>query len=64
MAEGIFRKKLKERTEDDSKFNIISAGTSALPGMSPTLEAIKVMTEQGIDISRHIATLHSKQLRL
>ena len=56
MAEGIFRKMLKERTEDDSKFNIISAGTSALPGMSPTLEAIKVMNEQGIDISRHIAT--------
>jgi len=56
MAEGIFRKMLKERTDDDSKFNIISAGTSALPGMRPTLEAIKVMTEQGIDISRHIVT--------
>jgi len=56
MAEGIFKKMLKERTEDDSRFNIISAGISALPGMSPTSEAIKVMTEQGIDISRHIAT--------
>ena len=56
MAEGIFKKILKERTEDDSKFNILSAGISALPGMSPTPEAIKVMTEQGIDISWHIAT--------
>ena len=56
MAEGIFKKILKERTEDDSKFNILSAGISALPGMSPTPEAIKVMTEQGIDISRHITT--------
>jgi protein-tyrosine-phosphatase len=56
MAEGIFKKMLKERTEDDSKFNIISAGISALPGMNPTPEAIKVMTKQGIDISRHIAT--------
>jgi len=53
MAEGIFKKMLKERTEDDSRFNIISAGISALPGMSPTSEAILVMFEQGIDISQH-----------
>jgi len=56
MAEGIFKKMLRERKEDNRRFNIISAGISALPGMSPTPEAIKVMTEQGIDISRHIAT--------
>jgi len=56
MAEGIFKKMLKERTEYGSKFNILSAGISVLPGMSPTPEAIKVMTEQDIDISRHIAT--------
>jgi len=56
MAEGIFKKMLKERTEEDRRFNIISVGISALQGMSPTPEAIKVMTEQGIDISRHIAT--------
>ncbi|MGB6371378.1 MAG: low molecular weight protein arginine phosphatase [Atribacterota bacterium] len=53
MAEGMFKKILKERTEDYSKFNIISAGISALPGMSPTSEAILVMFEQGIDISQH-----------
>ncbi len=56
MAEGIFKKILKERTKDDSKFNILSAGISALPGMNPTPEAIRVMTEQGIDISRYITT--------
>lgn len=56
MTEGIFKKMLKERTKDDSKFNILSAGISTLPGMSPTPEAIKVMAEQDIDISRHIAT--------
>jgi len=56
MAEGIFKKMLKERTEDDTKFNVLSAGISALPGMSPTTEAIKVMSEQNIDISQHIAT--------
>ncbi|TKJ16565.1 protein-tyrosine-phosphatase [Candidatus Woesearchaeota archaeon B3_Woes] len=56
MAEGIFKKMLKERTEDDTRFNIISAGIFALQGMRPTSEAIKVMVEQGVDISRQIAT--------
>ena len=59
MAEGIFKKMLKERKEDNSSFNILSAGISALPGMSPTPEAIKVMFEQGIDISQH----HAQELR-
>jgi len=56
MAEGIFKKMLKGRKEDNSSFNVMSAGISALPGMSPTPQAIKVMSEQGIDISRHVAT--------
>lgn len=56
MAEGIFKKMLKGRKEDNSSFNVMSAGISALPGMSPTPEAINVMTERGVDISRHIAT--------
>jgi len=55
MAEGIFKKMLKERAEDYTRLNITSAGISALPGMSPTPEAINVMAEQDIDISRHIA---------
>ena len=59
MAEGIFKKMLKERKEDNSSFNILSAGISALPGTSPTPEAIKVMFEQGIDISQH----HTQELR-
>ncbi len=53
MAEGIFRKMLRERTEDDSIFNIISAGISALPDMSPTYEAISAASEQSVDISQH-----------
>ena len=59
MAEGIFKKMLKERKEDNSSFNILSAGISALPGISSTPEAIKVMFEQGIDISQH----HAQELR-
>jgi len=56
MAEGIFKKMLIESAEVDNRFNIISAGISALQGISPTPEAIKVMAEQDIDISRHKAT--------
>ncbi len=59
MAEGIFKKILKGRTKDYIKFNIISAGISAFPGMSPTPEAILVMFEQGIDIFQH----HSQALQ-
>lgn len=55
MAEGLFKKMLKEKTEDDTRFNIISAGIFALPGIRPTPEAIKVMVERGIDISQHVA---------
>ncbi len=62
MAEGMFKKILKERTEDYSKFNIISAGISALPGMSPTPEAISVMLEQVIDISQHHAQALQEEL--
>ena len=56
MAEGIFKKMLRDKKRNNSGFNIISAGISALPGMRPTLEAMKVMREQGIDISPHTAT--------
>ena len=55
MAEGMFKKMLEERTKGNSKIEVISAGISALPDISPTFEAISVMFEQGIDISQHYA---------
>ena len=55
IAEGMFKKMLEERTKGNSKIKVISAGISALPGISPTFEAISVMFEQGIDISQHYA---------
>jgi len=55
MAEGMFKKMLEERTKGNSKIEVISAGISALPGISPTFETISVMFEQGIDISQHYA---------
>jgi protein-tyrosine-phosphatase len=59
MAEGIFKKMLKERTKNNSKIDVISAGIFALPGIGPTYEAISVMFEQGIDISQH----HAQELQ-
>lgn len=55
MAEGIFKKLLKEREVDKNSYNVLSAGISALPGMSPTSEAISAASEQGVNISQHKA---------
>ncbi|MEA2021234.1 MAG: low molecular weight protein arginine phosphatase [Candidatus Caldatribacteriota bacterium] len=57
MAEGIF-KKIKKI----SNFEVKSAGTNVFPGMSPTQDAISVMREENIDISRHKATQLTKKL--
>jgi len=54
MAQGILKKLLQERGKNyASLYNIQSAGISTVPGMSPTTEAVKVMSEQGMDISSH-----------
>jgi len=55
MAQGLFESMLKEKAENENNYNILSAGISVIPGMSPTPEAISVMFEQGIDISQHKA---------
>jgi len=56
MAQGIFEKILKEKKEDKRKYNILSAGISAISGANASPEAILVMSEQGIDISQHKST--------
>lgn len=55
MAQGMFKKILKEKVENSYRYNIQSAGISAMSGMNPTSEATLVMFEQGIDISQHQA---------
>ncbi len=55
MAQGLFESMLKEKAENENNYNILSAGISVIPGMSPTPEAISVMFEQGINISQHKA---------
>ncbi len=53
MAEGIFKKMLKEKTTEYSQYKIYSAGIFADRGISPTREALQVMSELNIDISQH-----------
>ena len=50
MAEGYFKKMLKESSKDIS---VASAGTATFPGMKASQEAVEVMREIGIDISGH-----------
>lgn len=53
MAQGMFKKILQEKDKDYYRYNIQSAGISAIPGIKPTIEAVKVMLEHGIDISQY-----------
>ena len=57
MAEGIFKK-----IKNISHFKVKSAGTNVFPDIPPTPEAISVMREENIDISRHKATQLTKKL--
>ena len=49
MAEGLFKKYLKEAGKADIK--VTSAGIMALDGFAPTDETVKVMKDQGVDVS-------------
>jgi len=62
MAQGMLERMLKENVENSYRYNIQSAGISAILGMSPTSEATLVMLEQGIDISQHQAQPLRKEL--
>ena len=51
MAEGLFRKMLKDMSVANVKAE--SAGTSTIPGLKPSLETERVMAETGADVSKH-----------
>lgn len=57
MAEGFLREYLKP----EKGFEIISSGISAIKGVLPTSEAVKVMQEEGIDISSYGSTPFSDE---
>lgn len=52
MAEGLLRQWLERKNLND--IQVLSAGTSALPGFGPTPQTIEVMKREKIDVSRHI----------
>jgi len=58
IAEGFLKKDLNP----DDGFIIISAGISTISGLGPTVEAIEVMREEGIDISLHASRPLTKEL--
>lgn len=58
MAEGYLVKRLKDIGKDNAI--VISSGTGAVPGLKPTEEAIQVMKEHGIDVSKYVSSSLSK----
>jgi len=58
MAEGYLMKRLGEIGKKDVL--VISSGTGAVPGLTPTQESIEVMREVGVDVSKYISSSLSK----
>ncbi len=60
MAKGILSKELTQAGLKDIK--VLSAGTLAVDGLSPTEETIEVMKEHGIDVSKEKSSELTKEL--
>lgn len=58
MAEGYLVKRLKDEGIEGT--SVFSAGTFATPGLKPTDETIKIMKENGVDVSGHLSSLLNK----
>jgi protein-tyrosine-phosphatase len=61
MAEALFKKILKERGRERD-IMVESCGIAAVEGMPASPNAVKVMKEEGIDISSHRARLLSEEI--
>ncbi|MHC9540872.1 MAG: low molecular weight protein arginine phosphatase [Vulcanimicrobiota bacterium] len=63
MAEAMFKHMLKERKIGNEKeIHIESCGTGGFIGCPATGEAIEVMREHGVDLSRHISRGVSEEI--
>jgi len=60
MAEAIAKKMLLERNKN-SRFQVSSAGTSALPNEGASFMAIKALEEMGIELREHKAKQLTRQ---
>ncbi len=59
MAEGLFKRAVAERKND---FKVSSAGVSAMDGYPSTLETIRAMKQQGIDVAGHQSRRLTREL--
>lgn len=50
MAEGLFKKMVRDRAD---QFEVLSAGISAMDGFPASPETVKVMHDEGVDVSEH-----------
>lgn len=50
MAEGLFKKMVEHRADE---FHVESAGTGTVDGFPASPETVKVMRDEGIDVSQH-----------
>lgn len=60
MAEIMFREMLKDI--EDNEFRVISAGTWAIKGNNASDNAVKVMKEKNLDLSKHSSTPLTKKI--
>jgi protein-tyrosine-phosphatase len=60
MAEYLLKNMLPALLQRNIK--VVSAGLSAIDNAAPTLEAVEVMEEHGIDVSGHRSRLLTKQM--
>lgn len=61
MAEALFIKMLQDVGKEDG-YSVTSSGIAAIEEMSASENAIRVMEEEGIDLSLHRAKSFSKEL--
>ncbi len=59
---SVMAKGLLEKEKKSPLLSVTSAGTSALSGMPPTKETIKVMSKEGIDVSKEVSKDVSESL--
>ncbi len=63
MAQGLLQKRLKELEHRLSEpIEVDSAGVFAIEGMSPSKETLKLLHQEGVDLSSHMARLLSDEM--
>ena len=63
MAQGLLQQRLKElESQLQDPVDVESAGIFAIDGMSPSRETVKLLLQEGVDLSGHMARSVSDQM--